>query len=251
MRYYVNRGIISKGKSDSEFRRIRAELIDDIAESTSLQLLQTLITAITKSHNTELSSNLLHPLKSIIFEPINFLSKIILFPQHMELLMQLSLTNTALSKESLEELEQILYQYDAKIITSEQSPILIKLNIRAHYKKTAGQLHIYTETSHNLEITTVPEYQQTSDPSFIFIAKSYYWNKMIDAGLYKAPTEISRIDAHNIEYTKRAIRQRFLSPKIIGHITSKIAVKQIPVEKLATCQHWNWKEQEHILFKTI
>jgi len=74
---------------------------------------------------------------------------------------------------------------------------------------------------------------------------------MIDAGLYKAPTEISRIDAHNIEYTKRAIRQKFLSPKIIGHITLKTALKQIPVEKLATCKHWNWNEQEQALLKTI
>jgi len=118
MRYYVNRGIISKGKSDAEFRRIRAELIDDIAESTSLQLLQTLITAMAKSHNTEFSSNLLRPLKSIISEPINFLSIIILFPQHMELLMQLQPTNITLSKASLDELQLILCQYDAKIITS-------------------------------------------------------------------------------------------------------------------------------------
>jgi DNA invertase Pin-like site-specific DNA recombinase len=250
MRYYVNRQIIGKGKTDSEFRRIRAEHIDDIVETSLLQLLQTLITAIAKSHNNELSANLLHPLKCIIPWPTNFLSKIILFPQHMELLLQLPPTNATLSKTSVDELQQMLSAYDAKIITSEQSPLTIKFNIKAHYKKSAGQLHIYTETGHKLELPSSPEYQHPTDPTFIFLTKSFYWNKMIDNGIHKTPTEISRIDAHNIEYTKRAIRQKFLSPKIIQYITSKTVTIQIPFEKLATCQHWDWQKQEQTLLKT-
>jgi hypothetical protein len=76
--------------------------------------------------------------------------------------------------------------------------------------------------------------------------------KPLDRNIYSAPTEISKVEKQNIKYVKRAIRQRFLSPKIIKAITSNDSnyiQSEIGVENLSNLSSWNWKVQETSLLK--
>lgn len=246
MRYYINREIKKVGKTDSEFKRIRAEYIDDVVTEEISQLLQTLIIGITKSHNNELSSFLLKPLKNLLESPTEFLSKVILYPKHMELQLQVPTNDKTLSEDSVAEIKLLLSTFDTEISATE-SLLSVKLNIKAQYKRSSGQLHIITENGKRIESEIESQYLHPNDKSFMMVAKSFYWNKQIQNRLYKTPTEISKLENQNIEYVKRAIRQRFLSPKIIRQIISNTERPQIPLENLAQCQHWSWAKQEESL----
>ena len=106
MRYYINREISTKGKTTSEFKRIRAELIDDVILAEINNLQEVLLKGITKSDNTELSSALMKPIRKMIATPIEHIAMVVLFPQHMELSLQFD-NGASLSEKSLNDIHHI------------------------------------------------------------------------------------------------------------------------------------------------
>ena len=202
-----------------------------------------------KSYNNELSSALLKPLKSLTSGPVDFLSKIVLFPKHMEITLKINTANKPLPETSLTEIEKMLSAYKAQIYSSE-SGLSIALNIKAQYKKLGGKLYIITENGAKIESEIAAQYCHTNDKTFTFIAKSFYWSKQIERGACRTQKDISASDNHSIEYVKKALKQRFLSPKIIDHITSNNHSTQISVESLIQCNHWNWQQQEEVLLSS-
>jgi len=246
MRYYINREISVKGKTISDFKRIRADYIDDIITKAIMALLKTLIDSIVKSANHELSFTLLRPLKQLVTTPIEFLEKITLFPQHMKLDLNLDLEGKNLGNDPTQEIKNILQQYNAEISATE-SCLKIKLNIPAQYKKVSGQLQIITGDGQKSEEKFSSEYSHSNDKTFSMLAKSFYWHKQIEDRVYKTHKEIAAIDGHNTEYVKRALKLKFLSPKIIKQITSNDNPNQINIEQLIACNAWNWREQEKLL----
>jgi site-specific DNA recombinase len=247
MRYYINREISKKGKTPSEFKRIRAEMIDNVVAAELSQLLEILIKGVSASGNAQLASVMLRQIQACVPEPIGLLHKIILYPKHMELTLGLDGAGEALSLSSLGEIEELLRAYDAKVAGSPKSGIFITLNIKAQYKRSGGQLFIVTENGRHVETSIDAEHQYPDDKSFTFIAKSFYWSKQMDLGAYKTIKDISMSGAHNFEYVKKSLNQRFLSPKIIEIITSKSTSSQIAVEQMIQCRHWCWEKQEQQL----
>ena len=105
-------------------------------------------------------------------------------------------------------------------------------------------MHIITE---NGTTQTDAAYHYPDDKTFIFLAKSFYWNRQIDEGLRTSIKEIAVANNHNSEYVKKALKQRFLCPEIIECITSNQSGLQISVENLVQCNHWDWKNQKQAL----
>ena len=248
MRYYVNREISKQGKTASEFKRIRAEHIDNIVIAETAGIIEVLTSAISRSHNNELSSVILRPLSDLLSDPAQLISKVVLFPQHLELLLSLDTKGKLLSEDSFTALKNILISHKAEITASPESAILIKLKISTQYKKSSGQLHIITDHSDVSESETEANYYHPDDKTFTLIAKAFYWNKQIKNHLSKGNKEISIEDNHSPAYVKRALRQRFLSPRIIAQITSNTQPSQITAEELINLHHWSWQMQEELLF---
>lgn len=251
MRYYINREISKKGKTPSEFKRIRAEMIDNVVIAELSHVLDVLIKAVSASENTKLASRMLRQLQSSVSEPTGLLQKIILYPKHMELILVLDDAGEVLSLSSMGEIEDLLRAYDAKVASSPTLGMLITLNITAEYKRAGGQLFIITENGKHVAASIDAEYYYPDDKSFTFIAKSFYWARQMDLGTYKTIKDISVGGAHNFEYVKKSLNQRYLSPKIIEAIASKSTSSQISVERMIQCRHWDWKKQEQLLFAAI
>ena len=72
----------------------------------------------------------------------------------------------------------------------------------------------------------------------------------MDIGAYKTIKDISAGGAHNFEYVKKSLNQRYLSPKIIEAIASNSTPSQIAVEQMIQCRHWDWNMQEKQLLAT-
>ena len=250
MRYYINREISKKGKTPSEFKRIRAEMIDNVVIAELSHVLDMLIKGVSASENTQLASLMLRQLQSSVSEPTGFLQKIILYPRHMELTLGLDGEGEALSLSSVGEIEDLLRAHDAKVTSSPKSGMLITLNIPAEYKRAGGQLFIITENGKHVEASIDAEYYYPDDKSFAFIAKSFFWSKQMDIGAYKTIKDISAGGAHNFEYVKKSLNQRYLSPKIIEAIASNSTPSQIAVEQMIQCRHWDWNMQEKQLLAT-
>ena len=67
--------------------------------------------------------------------------------------------------------------------------------------------------------------------------------------VYTTHKQIAAVDNHSVEYIRKAIKQRFLSPKIIEAIVDPRNSNQIDREVLTQYSEWNWKKQEMFLFK--
>jgi hypothetical protein len=158
-----------------------------------------------------------------------------------------------LSEESIAEVVGILTPSKAEISVDSESNLIAKINIKAHYKKSGGKLHIITDCGNSIETEVNAEYCHTDDKSFSFIAKSFYWNKMIDEGFYKNVTEIAKIEKQNFDYVRKAMKLKFLSPKIVEVVTSSksdLAYKTPTRNSLTNLASWNWKAQEKLLQKS-
>ncbi len=245
MKYYINREIYKNGKTNSEFKRIRSDHIDVIVMEVTSTVLNELIAGISKSKNPELATMILKQLQAIKLTPAAFLSKIILFPQHLELLMVLDIKDQLLSEPALSEVSQVLSS-DSEVTTSTEYIMKIKSNIPISYRRLGGKLCIIKdgiESEEGIEAQgCYPE-----DKTFIFIAKSFYWNRQVKQGVHKYSRHISALDNHSVEYVKRSLLQRYLSPKILEEITSSKNAKQIGVDQLMNFNHWCWEEQEKAL----
>lgn len=108
--YFINRDIDKKGKTTSELKRIRSDYIEKVIEEELTKIIENKITDLTASRNPDLISRDLRDLQEAKSEPLDFLVKAILYPDHIEL---------NLADES-------------------------KINISTQYKKMSGKLHIIT-----------------------------------------------------------------------------------------------------------
>jgi site-specific DNA recombinase len=255
MRYYINREIIKLGNTNSEFRRIRAEHIDDIVLNTVSSVLENLINGISNSTDAALTTSLLKYLHHLKFEPEEFISKIILYPQYIEFLLSINCKNIALNHDQMIEIEQILQPLNYKNLElklTSEGILQIKFNLETQYKKFGkGSKIIFSSFNNQNKIQKQPHYNE--DKTFIFIAKSFYFNKIGAEATAVSPLKISNELGENIEYVKRALRQKYLSPKIIEAIvnykSNTISYKQIGVEQLSKISHWCWESQERIYLK--
>lgn len=153
----------------------------------------------------------MHELKN---EPFKDLTKAILFPDHIEL---------HLNIESIS-----------------------KVNITVKYKKLSGKLYIIRDGEES-ETDVKKQFLYPEDKAFTLITKSFYWNKQINDGMRNSPLMISKTQNHDLKYVKRAMRQRFLSPKIIEKIISPdntLSEKPILADQLIRYTHWCWADQE-------
>jgi DNA invertase Pin-like site-specific DNA recombinase len=247
MRYYLNRDICKNGKTTSEFKRLRADNIDKIVTGEILRLLEKLIIAVSKSKNQELVASILKHLQQLKLQPENFISKVILYPKYIEMELSIQKDTETLSAESLSEIKNILG--DKYLISSTSENLLyIKGNLQISYKRFGGQLFIMKD-GEEVETSIEKQSYYPEDKTFIFIAKSFYWNKQIRKGVYKHSGEISESNEHTIEYIKRSLRQRYLSPKIISEIILSKEKKQISLKSLVNFNHWCWEKQEKSLLK--
>jgi DNA invertase Pin-like site-specific DNA recombinase len=249
MRYYVNRDIIKKGKTSSEFKRMRAEYIDDAVEEKLSDLLQNLVSDVQLSSNVELSTHILLTLKKYSVEPFEFLSKCVLFPEHIEIAICLSAEIKNLSENSLNQFEEILVKNNCEVTEKSDEFISAKLILKTNYKKLRGKFHLVNENGDIKVDVIAAEYCQSDDITFAYIAKSFYWNKMLNDGVYKNATEIATIENQNFDYVKKSLKQRFLSPKIIEVIASSNInnSKSISRRALTNLKSWNWKSQEEVI----
>jgi DNA invertase Pin-like site-specific DNA recombinase len=246
MRYYLNRDICKNGKTASEFKRIRADNIDKIVIEEIHNLLENLIISISRSKNQELVAVILKQLQQLKITPQNFISKVILYPQHLEVTLSLDKSEQTLSAESLLEIKNILtHKLGDKytVNTTSETLLLLKGNIEIQYKRFGGQLFII-KNGDQLETDIEKQSYYPEDKTFIFIAKGFYWNKLIRQGVYKSSSEIAAAHDHSVEYVKRSLLQRYLSPKILKEITSNQNIKQIGVDQLMSFNNWCWEEQE-------
>lgn len=247
MRYYINNEITKKGRTASEFKRIRAEMVDEVVEVEIVTLVDRLIEDIVQSENTELANTLLASLKHHQKEPTAFLDKITLYPKHIDMVLLIETDGASLSQESLDQITEILSVYNAKITLSREESLVINLSVGVQYQRTGNQLHIITEQGKLAKANITARHRYAEDKSFAFIAKAFYWNKQMQAGIYRSIPDIMNSTHHNQEYVKKSLNQRFLSPKVIKAITSNSANIQIPVEQMKLCRHWRWDQQEQQL----
>lgn len=239
MRYYINREIKSKGKTTSEFKRIRAEYVDDAVLSAIQSFYESAMQSIHASPDHTVSA-LLKPLKQLTAAPIEHVDRVVLFPKHMELTLQLTVENNSLSEAAF---ETLLSAHGPKASVDDRG-IIITFNTPAHYKRCSGRLLI---TADNSQADVDAQHRYPDDKSFTMLAKSFYWNQKIDQGIYKTQKEIAVAQNHSSEYVKRACKLAFLSPAIIKHITSHNTSQQIHIEDLVACHHWDWQAQEQAL----
>jgi site-specific DNA recombinase len=239
MRYYINREIASKGKTTSEFKRIRAEYVDDAVLEAVQSFYESAMQSIHASPD-HAASALLKPLKQLAASPIEHVRKVVLFPKHMELALLLAIESHNLTEASI---ESLLSAHKAKANINDQH-ITITFHISAHYKRCGGKLLI---ASDNSQADVSAQHHYPDDKSFTMIAKSFYWNRQIDHGVYRTQKDIAAAQNHSPEYVKRACKLAFLSPRLIEHITSQNTSQQLHIEDLIACHHWDWQSQEQAL----
>lgn len=249
MKYYINQEICRRGKTQSEFRRIRSENIDNLAIDTAVEVINKLTDAISRSKDQELSEKLLKYLQQLKLEPENFISKVILYPEHLELTFIIKDEEESLSTESVSILEEILGN-KTKVSSYKDGLLYIKYVTPTIYRKSGGKVCI-TRNGDVLESVVDKQAFYPEDKTFIFIAKSFYWSKLIKQGVHKHSGDISRADNYKPEYVKRSLRQRYLSPNIIEKIVNPKEQVQIGVDALIDFNHWCWEEQKKALLISI
>ncbi len=233
MKYYLNQEIYTKGKTSSEFKRIRSDHLDKIITEKVLEVIENLFAGLSKSENKDVVSSVLKYLHDSKFAPEQIISKVVLYPEHSQITLRFK--GDELMKPDVES----ILGAELTVIT-EENDIIVKLNLPIIYRKFGGKLCIIQNgEKQEAEITNQNYYPE--DKTFIFIAKGFYWSKLIREGVYKCSREIAEAQKHSIEYVKRALRQRYLSPDMITHITSnENDKKHMGVDQLINMNNWDW-----------
>jgi site-specific DNA recombinase len=202
MRYYINRQICTYGRTNSKIKRVRADYIDQFIESELTKILETKIIELNDSKDLAQISANLRQIEDFRRQPLSFLKKAVLFPGHIEL----HLENDS------------------------------SINVAVKYKRFGGKLCLMKEDA-SVEVNK--EYFHPNDMTFAFIAKGFYWSKLLVEGKFKNIDDICKAHGHSNTYIKRALQLRFLPPKLIKKIIySKDS--QIEVTKLITINDWVW-----------
>jgi len=80
------------------------------------------------------------------------------------------------------------------------------------------------------------------------IAKSYYWNKLINEGKARGSNDIRKMDNdNNNNYVKEILRLKFLAPSIIESILNGTQPIDLTADKLRKLKTIDWQEQKKIL----
>ncbi|OGI00332.1 MAG: hypothetical protein A2Y25_01745 [Candidatus Melainabacteria bacterium GWF2_37_15] len=121
-----------------------------------------------------------------------------------------------------------------------EHPIIITRNIRISTTSRNGGVLI-VNNSENKEININP---------FLIkiIAKSYYWNKLIEEGKAESSRDIQRLEGHNNNnYVKEILRLKFLAPEIVESILNGTQPKDLTTDRLRKIRTLDWQEQKRIL----
>lgn len=240
MRYYINRQIRKTGKASCQFRRIRADYLDGvIIEQTSILLQGVRDTLL--NNGDAVTTSLLEALEHAIASPVDAVSRIALHPNHMQISIRLALAREEAMTSLLKTICAEHLQFNEV-----EGGILLIYDIAAHYKKAGGQLHVVSERGEEVFDTDTKSHFP-NDKTVEFLAKGFYWRRELESGRVSSIKELACRDHHSFEYVKKALKQSFLSPKIVAYIMSGKTTKQIAVEELVACNAWNWEKQEACL----
>ncbi len=120
------------------------------------------------------------------------------------------------------------------------NPIIISRNIRISTTSRNGSVLI-VNNSKDKEININPFLVK-------MIAKSYYWNKLLDEGKAQHSIDIQKIEnLTDNDYIKKALGLRILSPKIVEAILNGYQPEDLTVKKLLQVKTLDWQEQERQL----
>jgi len=80
------------------------------------------------------------------------------------------------------------------------------------------------------------------------IAKSYYWNKLLDEGKAKSSKDIQLLEGlTDSSYIRDVLRLRFLSPRITEAILEGQQPADLTVQKLLKVKTLDWEEQDKLI----
>ena len=80
------------------------------------------------------------------------------------------------------------------------------------------------------------------------IAKSYYWNKLLNEGKVKNSQDIQTLEnLTDNSYIKDALGLRILSPRIVESILKGTQPPDLSIKKLLKVKTLDWQEQEKII----
>ncbi|MDD3419015.1 MAG: recombinase family protein [Candidatus Gastranaerophilales bacterium] len=123
--------------------------------------------------------------------------------------------------------------------SKEDEAIEIIKNIQIHSTSQSGALIIDNAQSPKAKI----------NPFLVkIIAKSYYWNKLLDEGKAKSSKDIQLLESLNdSSYIRDVLRLRFLSPRITESILEGRQPADLTVQKLFKVKTLDWAEQETLI----
>ena len=107
------------------------------------------------------------------------------------------------------------------------------------------QIHS-TSQSGALVIDSVQRQAPNINPFLVkVIAKSYYWNKLLDEGKAKSSKDIQILEGlTDSSYIRDVLRLRFLSPRIVEAILEGRQPADLTIQKLLKVKTLDWAEQE-------
>lgn len=239
-RYYISQAIVKGYKKQAgSFSKIPAGEIEHLVRNEISSLLSN------KDNLQEYIGNFdLHKQKMILSKAStldltnNFiraiLAKVILYKEKVEIIIckdQLTkglgavITDTALLDETK---------------LDPENSIKITKNIRISTTSRNGSVLI---------INNVQSKEVNINPFLVkAIAKSYYWNKLIDEGKAQSSIDIQRMENHNnSSYIKEVLRLKFLAPDIVESILNGTQPVDLTADKLKRIKTFDWKEQKRLL----
>lgn len=123
--------------------------------------------------------------------------------------------------------------------SKEEETIEIVKNIQIHSTSQSGAL----------VIDSVQNPSSRINPFLVkVIAKSYYWNKLLDEGKAKSSKDIQLLEGlADSSYIRDVLRLRFLSPRIVESILEGRQPADLTVQKLMKVKTLDWAEQNKLL----
>lgn len=239
-RYYVSQALVQGKKHQAgEISKIPAAEIENLVTQELAVFLKNkeVIQAHIAEFDVHKQKEILSKIKKIDLEPAfirSILAKVILYKEKVEIIL--------CRNQLLKGLETIItgdiLMDNAKPDT--EDPIRITRNIRISTTSKNGSVLI-VNNAENKEINI---------NSFLvkIIAKSYYWNKLIEEGKVQSSSDIQKIEGHNNNnYVKELLRLRFLAPEIIESILNGTQPRDLTAIKLRRVNTYDWNEQRKAL----
>lgn len=264
MRYYMNRQLSRYGSTDSEFKRLRVDHIDDTVMNIITAVHKKIISHLSKSNESEVIADTLKSLQQINDDLKGFLERVTLYPKHLELILSIknpdpeksyntdniisvirkvfskpiSYRNSALNeKEAIENIE---------ISSSDKNLFTLKFNVPIRYRRNGGKLYIITQDKDYINVNDMVEKKFTYPETKIFslIAKAFYWSKLIRDGNVNSATELADNLGISGSYLNHVLKLRHLSPHIIDKFLNNDLGKDLNMTAKEAVRDFNWKWQE-------